>query len=69
LFRTCLSSLENSDAFGRMMEVEADARGFYRAMKRAFIGDGLAYNWTIQRRHFPSFTAILDFIHAAPARL
>ena len=26
LFRTCLSSLEGSNAFGRMMEMEADAR-------------------------------------------
>jgi len=45
LFRTCLSSLEDSDAFGRMMEVEADARGFYHAAKKAFVSDGLPYNW------------------------
>jgi len=63
LFRTCLSSLKNSDAFGRMMEVEADSRGFYHADKQAFVSDGLAYNWTIQKRHFPSFTAVLDFVH------
>lgn len=64
LFRTCLSSLEDSDAFGRMMEVEADARGFYRAQKQAFVSDGLPYNWTIQQRHFRDFTPILDFVHA-----
>ena len=63
LFRTCLSSLCDSERFGRMMEVEADSRGFYHAQKRAFVGDGLAYNWTIQQRHFPDFTAILDFVH------
>jgi len=34
LFRTCLSSLQESDAFGRMMEVEADARGFYHAPRK-----------------------------------
>lgn len=63
LFRTCLSSLSDSDAFGRQMEVEADARGFYHADKMAFICDGLAYNWTIHKRHFSGFTAILDFVH------
>lgn len=64
LFRTCLSSLAGSDAFGRMMEVEADARGFYHAQKQAFVSDGLPYNWTIQQRHFHRFTPILDFVHA-----
>lgn len=64
VFRTCLSSLCDSDSFGRMMEAEADSRGFFEANKAAFVGDGLPYNWTIQRRHFPNFTPILDFIHA-----
>ena len=64
LFRTGLSSLEDSDAFGRMMEVEADARGFYHAAKKAFVSDGLPYNWAIQQRHFRDFTPILDFVHA-----
>ncbi|MFV1969239.1 MAG: hypothetical protein ACC628_27780, partial [Pirellulaceae bacterium] len=64
LFRTCLSSLCTSDKFGPMMAAEADSRGFYLATKRAFIGDGLAYNWTIQEAHFASFTPILDFVHA-----
>ena len=64
LFRTCLSSLSTSEKFGRMMAAEADARGIYRAANRAFVSDGLPYNWTIQRRHFPTFTPILDFVHA-----
>ena len=64
LFRTCLSSLAASDKFGRMMAAEADSRGFYHAAKQAFVCDGLPYNWTIQRKHFPRFTPILDFVHA-----
>jgi hypothetical protein len=64
LFRTCLSSLTTSDMFGRMMAAEADSRGFYQAAKRAFVSDGLPYNWTIQQKHFRSFTPILDFVHA-----
>jgi len=64
LFRTCLSSLADSETFGRMMAAEADTRGFYCAEKQAFVSDGLPYNWTIQQRHFPEFTPILDFVHA-----
>ena len=64
LFRTCLSSLSTSGAFGQMMAAEADSRGFYLAAKQAFVCDGLPYNWTIQQTHFPTFTAILDFVHA-----
>jgi hypothetical protein len=63
LFRTCLSSLTTSDEFGPMMAAEADARGFFSANKKAFLGDGLGYNWTIQRRWFPDFVPITDFVH------
>jgi len=63
LFRTCLSSLTDSSSLGRMMEVEADSRGFYHAEKKSFVCDGLPYNWTIQQRHFRDFTPILDFVH------
>jgi hypothetical protein len=62
-FRTCLSSLTSSDAFGPMMAATADARGFFQASKRAFLGDGQSYNWTIQQRWFPTFVAIVDFVH------
>src|SRR6185437_14805046 len=27
------------------------------------LGDGLAYNWTIQQHWFPDFVPILDFVH------
>ncbi|MEO8499008.1 MAG: hypothetical protein ABI614_28425, partial [Planctomycetota bacterium] len=64
LFRTCLSSLGDSHSFGRMMEAEADSRGFFHAFKQAFVSDGLQYSWTIQQRHFRTFTPILDFPHA-----
>jgi hypothetical protein len=64
LFRTCLSSMCDSHSFGRMMEAEADSRGFFAAEKSAFVCDGLPYNWTIQKRHFPNFVPILDFPHA-----
>jgi hypothetical protein len=63
LFRTCLSSLVSSDEFGPMMAAEADSRGFFAAEKKAFLGDGLPYNWAIQQRWFPQFQPIADFLH------
>jgi hypothetical protein len=63
LVRTCISSLASSDEFGPHMAAEADARGFFAAGKRAFVGDGQGYNWTIHRQWFPDFTPIADFIH------
>jgi hypothetical protein len=63
LVRTCVSSLCDSDRFGQMMSAEAERRGFYSSQRRAFLGDGLAYNWKIQQTYFETFTPILDFIH------
>jgi hypothetical protein len=61
--RTCVATLMDSQAFGRMVAVEAQERDFYRAQRRAFVGDGAAYNWTLQRKHFPDFVPIVDFLH------
>ena len=63
LVRTCLASMANSRAFGPMVAAEAQSRGFYQAKKQAFLGDGSAYNWTIQRGYFPHFVPIADFLH------
>jgi hypothetical protein len=64
LVRTVLSSVACSEQFGRQMAREAKRRRFYEAVARAFLGDGLPWNWSIWRNHFPDFTPILDFIHA-----
>lgn len=63
LMRTCLSSIDNSDAFGEMMAAEAHRKAFDQAPRRAFVGDGMKCNWTIWKRHFATFTPIVDFIH------
>ena len=65
LFRTGLASPKDSNDFGLQVAGQAEDRGFYSAKHGAFVGDGLAYNWTIHRRHFSSFTPILDFVHAS----
>jgi hypothetical protein len=64
ILRTVLSSLKNSQEFGKQMEREARRRRFFEAPRKAFLGDGLPCNWTIQETHFRSFTPILDFTHA-----
>jgi hypothetical protein len=51
-------------AFAPVVAAAAWARGFQGATRRAFVGDGSANNWTLQRRFFGSFVPILDFIHA-----
>jgi hypothetical protein len=61
--RTCIASLANSRTFGKMVAAEVYARGFLKAVDRAFLGDGLAYNWKIQEQWLKDFTPILDFVH------
>lgn len=51
-------------AFAPQLAAAARAAGFQGADRRAFVGDGAANNWTLQRRLFGSFVPILDFIHA-----
>ena len=63
LVRTVLSSLAEAREFGHQIQREAKRRRFYEAPARAFLGDGLAWNWSIWKRRFRSFTPILDFIH------
>jgi hypothetical protein len=63
LVRTCVASLAASRAFGPMVAGEAQARAFYGAARRAFVADGLAYNWSIQHGYFPDFEPIVDFLH------
>lgn len=64
LHRSCLASMACSAVFGLQMKREADRRRFFEAAHKAFLGDGLPWNWSIHAEHFSSFVPILDFIHA-----
>jgi hypothetical protein len=64
LVRGLLASRRSAQEFGPMVHQAAWERNFFGAERRAFLGDGLAVNWTIQLRHFARFTPILDFVHA-----
>jgi hypothetical protein len=61
--RTCLASLCDSRSFGPLLAAAAQRRGFYQAARRAFLGDGQAYNWAIHRGYFRHFEPIVDFLH------
>ena len=51
-------------AFFGMMLAAAAWRGDSMGAAEAFVADGAETNWTIQKRWFSDFVAILDFIHA-----
>src|SRR5690606_41837193 len=63
LVRTVLSSMASSKEFGRQMAREAKRRRFGEAQAKAFLGDGLPWNWSIWKEHFSDYVPILDFIH------
>jgi hypothetical protein len=63
LVRTCVATTRDSEAFGRLVGAEATARNFGAASRRAFVGDGQAYNWAIHRRWFADYVPVVDFIH------
>lgn len=63
LVRTVLASMACSKVFGRQMRREAQRRRFFEAPAKAFLGDGLPWNWSICKAGFPGFTPILDFTH------
>lgn len=63
LVSTCVASMAASASFGPMMAAEAQERHFYAAKQRAFVADGLAYNWAIHRGYFSTFVPIVDFLH------
>ncbi|HUP79039.1 MAG TPA: hypothetical protein VM260_10835 [Pirellula sp.] len=64
LVRTVISSMNNTKKFGQQMAREAKRRRFGDAVRKAYLGDGLPCNWAIHKKHFSTYTPILDFPHA-----
>jgi hypothetical protein len=63
LVRTYVASTCDSETFGPMVAAEAQKRNFQAAARGAFVGDGAAWIWKLQRLYFPGFQAIVDFLH------
>jgi hypothetical protein len=62
--RKVLASRLTWPLFAPLVAAAAWAWGFQGAARKAFVGDGSANHWRLQRRFFGSFVPILDFIHA-----
>ncbi|MBV8576280.1 MAG: hypothetical protein JOZ58_14745, partial [Acetobacteraceae bacterium] len=63
LVRTFVASACDSERVGPMVAAEAHRRNFPAAARGAFVGDGGAWIWKLQRQYFPGFQAIVDFVH------
>jgi hypothetical protein len=62
--RKVLASRLTWPRFAPLLAAAAWAWGFQGAARKAFVGDGSANHWRLQRRFFGTFVPILDFIHA-----
>jgi hypothetical protein len=62
--RTCVATLRDCDAFGRMVATEAHRRNFSAAPRGALLGDGSAWIWGQQEKWFRELTPVVDFVHA-----
>lgn len=62
--REILASGAHAEEFGWQLEARAWQLGFPAAARQAFVADGQGVNWTIQQKHFPHATPILDLMHA-----
>lgn len=66
LSRDIVATSRNSEEFGPMLAARAWELGMFGSSRKAYVGDGSSWIWTIWKNHFKpfGFVAILDFIHA-----
>jgi hypothetical protein len=62
--RRVVATRQDVDAFGPLLAAAAWAMGLFNAARRAFVADGSSENWTVYKRYFSRWTAVLDFVHA-----
>lgn len=61
--RTCVATMQDCQAFGKMVAAEAYRRNFHAAPRGALLGDGGAWIWTQHKKWFSYLTPIADFVH------
>lgn len=61
--RTCVATMHDCHAFGKMVAAEAYRRNFHAAQRGALLGDGGAWIWTQHHKWFSYLTPIADFVH------
>jgi hypothetical protein len=62
--RRVVASRQDVYHFGPLLAATACAMGLFAAARRAFVADGLSENWSVHKRYFARWTAVLDFVHA-----
>jgi len=62
--RRVVASRKSSDDFAPLLASVAWSMGLFAASRQAFVADGAAENWSVHKRYFSRFTAVLDFMHA-----
>ena len=64
--KTVVATLANSRTFSKMLAATAWACGFFAATRKAFVGDGQNWLWTVFEERFKpfGFVGILDIVHA-----
>lgn len=62
--RRVVASRRDVYQFGPLLAATACTMGLYAAGQRAFVADGLSENWSVYKRYFGRWTAVLDFVHA-----
>lgn len=62
---TYVATAQRAEPFGQMMRAEFCRRFPNPPAEVAFLGDGAAWNWELQRVFFPMALGIVDFYHAA----
>jgi hypothetical protein len=61
--RTCVATMQDCHAFGKMVAAEAYCRNFHAAQRGALLGDGSVWIWTQHQKWFSYLTPIADFVH------
>ena len=61
--RTCVATMQDCHAFGKMVAAEAYRRNFHAAPRGALLGDGGAWIWTQHAKWFSWLTPVADFVH------
>jgi hypothetical protein len=61
---TYVGAIETAEEFGKRIYLEAWKRGWPRAEKKVFMGDGSEWIWNIADQHFPGAIQIVDLFHA-----
>ncbi len=64
--REVIATQQNSQVLGLLLVAQAWSMGMFQSERKAYVGDGSSWIWTIWEQHFKpaEFTPILDLIHA-----